>query len=340
MTSHRTIDVLRKLAKDADSIHQGCAASNRTANITGAIGGGLQAIAGGVTFAGDGLAASMVLASLKIFGPTCSIGAGYCCIRNQCKKDKRNEELRKQILDQLAEDEEVLNEIQTNFHRAERGDFGEPSMIFRELHIGVVGLTSDSRVVRIDKLVEAFPAVEFCILSMVNPFLKECLPMLAEKAILIGMENAVKQSAASAVKFMQNGLGKKFVKRHATIAGQKAYEEVFDKVTENAAVQAANKVAKKGGDIVRQHTARETAKKAATEAAKEKATKAARGAAKEAADESGKTLVKMTGSWSVVFGVLTSMWEGYNAYQNHCEMKKDSQLGRELRDLADRLEND
>ena len=109
---------------------------------------------------------------------------------------------------------------------------------------------------------------------------------------------------------------------------------------EDASVQAANKVAKKGGDIAAQHTARETAKKTATEAAKEIATKAARGAAKRAADESAKTLAKVTGSVTAVFGVLTCAWEGYNAYQNHCEMKNESPIGKELRSLAHRLEND
>ena len=102
-TRQKTIDVLR-LAKDADSIHQGCAASNRTANITGAIGGGLLAIAGGVTFAGDGLDASMVLTCLKLFGTMCSIGGGVWFLKNQGEKDKRNDGLRKEILDQLDEE--------------------------------------------------------------------------------------------------------------------------------------------------------------------------------------------------------------------------------------------
>ena len=119
--------------------------------------------------------------------------------------------------------------MKTIIRRAEKGDFGEPSKIFREFHICVVGLTSDSRVVRIDKLLEAFPPVESCISSAASPFLKECLPMVAEKATLEGMEIVAEQSAASAVKFMQNGIVKKYVKRDAVIAAQKAYEEVFEK---------------------------------------------------------------------------------------------------------------
>ena len=323
-TRQKTNNLLRKLAKDADSIHQGCAAGNRNANITGAIGGGFLAIAGGVTFAGDGLAASMVLASLTLCGSMCSIGAGYWCIRNQYEKEKRNNELLKEILDQLAEDEKVLNEMETIYRRAERGDFGEPSNIFRALHISAVNLQFciSSDVVRIDKLLEVFPPVESCISSAVSPFLRECLPLAAEKATLEGMEIVAEESAASAVKFMHNGLVKNFVKRHAVIAAKNAYEEVV----ENALVQVA------------QHTARETAKTTVSEAAKEAATNAARSAAKRAADESAKTLAKVKGSVTAVFGVLTSVWEGYNAYQNHGEMKIESQLGRELRHLADRME--
>ena len=47
----------------------------------------------------------------------------------------------------------------------------------------------------------------------------------------------------------------------------------------------------------------------------------------------------MTGSVAAGFGALTSVWDGYHAYQNHCETQKESPFGKELRDLADFLEN-
>ena len=139
----------------------------------------------------------------------CSIGSGVWFLKNQGKKDKRNGELRKEISDQLDKDEKASKEMESVTRVVKKGDFGDPSRIFYELHIRAVELMCDPSVIRFGKLLQAFPPVNFSIPSAVS--LMECLPMLSEKATLEGMEKVAEQSAASAVKFMPNGLVKKYV---------------------------------------------------------------------------------------------------------------------------------
>jgi uncharacterized protein YaaW (UPF0174 family) len=181
------------------------------------------------------------------------------------------------------------------------------------------------------------------------------LPLIAGKGALEGMEEVAEQSASSAVKFMYNGFSKDFVQREALKAAQKAYKEISQKAykeileeaLEKAAQEAAKRAAKEGGNLVAEQAARQVAKEAARQVAKEAAAKgaketaikAAREAASRVAQEGAKTAAKMTGLVSLGFGAFTSLWEGYNAYQNHYASQGQSELGTELRLLANRMED-
>ena len=344
-TRRRSIIALREYASRADNIHQGCAADNRNANITGALGGGFGVIAGVTTIATGGLAAPIVIGGLTLCGAACSVGGGAWSVKNEYDKGQRSSELQQEILQQLAEDDKALNYMNRVIRRMEEGDFGEPRKIIRELHMFLTGIGGIGMIIgseaALDTLRMALPPIAYLISGSTSAILLslvQYLPLIAAKGALEGMDDIAQKSASSAVKFMHNGFSKDVVRREALKAAQKAYTEAFEEVIERAAAEAANKAAKEGGNIAAQHAARKTAEEAAAEAAKKAATQAAKGAAKKAAKASAKTAAKVTGSVTAVFGVVTSVWEGYNAYQNHHEAQKESQLGKELRVLADRLE--
>ena len=345
-TRRRTIDVLRQQASRADRIHQGCAASNRYANITGVAGGGLAILAGGITIASGGLAFPMVVGGLTFCGATFSVGGGAWSMKNEYDKGQRSSNLQQEILQQLAEDEKALNKMHNMICKVKEGYFGEPRKVFRELHIflaglGAIGMVKGSETA-LEILNQILPAIAYLISGSSSAILLSLvryLPMIAGKGAVEGVDDIAQQSAASAVKFMHSGLSKDFVQREALKAAQKAYTEFLEEVSEKAAAEAAKKVAKEGGNIAAIQAAQQTAKESAVKAATETATKAARSAAKSVVEQSAKTAARVTGSVTAGFGVLTSVWEGYNAYQNHCETQKESPFGKELRDLADSLEN-
>ena len=344
-TRMKTIEVLRQYAREADSIHQGCAESNRSANVTGAIGGFGTAL-GGLTIATGGLAAPMVLGGLALCGTVFSVGGGAWCIKNEYDKRELYKDLENEIVELLHKDNDEVKKMESICRMLDGGYFGKTrKLVFRASHTWLAALgglaTIHGSETALKILTLAIPRIASFISDKTHLVLFSLLghsSLIATKCAVEGVEVAAEQSAASAVMFMKNGVSKDFVKQDALVAAQKAYEKVFEEVMENAVGEAANKAAKKGGDIAARHAARKAAKEAAAEAAKETATQAAKGAAKTTAEASAKTAAKVTGSVTAVFGVLTCAWEGYNAYQNHYEMKKESQLGRELRELAKRME--
>lgn len=345
-TRRRTIAVLRQKAETADRIHKGCAVSNRNANLTGAFGGGFGIIAGGITIASGGLAAPFVIASLTSVGAVCSVGGGVWSVKNEYDRGQHNNAVKQELLQQLAEDEEALREINEMFQGIERGDFGEPSSVFRQLHTFVAGLGGIGMIfgstAALDILTLALPPIAYLLsggTSSVLLSMIQYLPLIAGKGALEGMDEVAEQSASSAVKFMYNGFSKDFVQREALKAAQKAYKEILEEALEKAAQEAAKKAAKEGGNLAAEQAARQVAKKAAAKAAKKTATKAAREAASRVAQEGAKTAAKMTGLVSLGFGAFTSLWEGYNAYQNHYASQGQSELGTELRLLANRMED-
>ena len=346
ITRRRTIDLLRRYAIRADNIYKVCASSNRDANISGAFGGLLGTVGGGIVILSGGLAAPIIVGSLTGFGAAFSIGGGVWSVKNEYDKGQLFIALQTEILEQLAQDDLAIAEMNNIIRRIQEGDFGEPRKVFRELHIflaglGVIGMTIGSEAA-IDILSIALPAVAYFLSGNASSILfglVRYLPIVATKGALQGMDEVAEQSAASAVNLMHNGLSKDFVRREALKAAQKAYKEIFEEIVEEASAQAAQKVAKEGGNQAAQHAARQTAKEGASKIAKETATKAAKEAAKKSAQEGAKTAARVTGSVTLAFGVLTSAWEGYNAYKNHKASQEESQLGRELRELARNLEN-
>ena len=479
-TRMKTIELLRQYAREADSIHQGCAESNRDANVTGAIGGAFGTALGGLTIATGGLAAPMVLSALALGGFACSVGGGVWCVKNECNKLNLNNNLEEKILQLLNEDDHEVKKMESIFRTLE-GYFRKSGrkLVFRASHTSLAG-----GVAMIDGSETAFeifslgmPKIALFFSEKKNSVL---FSMLEHSSLIEGVEVVA-----------ENDVSKDFVKQDAP--------KTYEKVLENAAGKAPNKAAKEGGNIAAQHAARQTAKKATAKAAKATATKAAEATAKTAIEASAKiiavevsakkavevstkkavevsakktvevsakkavvvsakkavevtgkkavevtgkkavevsakkavevsakkavevtgkkavevtgkkavevsakkavevsakkavevtgkkavevtgkkavevsakktvevstkktvelsakktvevstkkavevstkTVAKVTGSVTAGFGVLTSVWEGYNAYQNHCEAQKESQLGRELRELANRME--
>jgi hypothetical protein len=345
ITRRRTIDMLRNAATTADRIHQGCALSNRSANLTGALGGTVGMVAGGITIASGGLAAPFVIAGITTVGTACSVGGGAWSIKNEIDRGKRNSALQEEISQQLNEDDEALRRMHEIILRIQRGDFGEPSNIFRQLHTFLSGLGGIGMIfgftAAIDILRMVLPPTAYFLAGGTSAVLLsmiQYLPLIAGKGALEGMDEVAEQSASSAVKFMYNGFSKDFVRREALKAAQKAYKEIFEEVMEKAAKEAAKKAAKEGGGIAAQKAAEEAAKETVKNAAKQTARKAAGNAATKAAKEGAKTAAKMTGAITVAFGAFTSVWEGYNAYNNHYLSQTESQLGSEWRRLADNLE--
>jgi hypothetical protein len=307
-------------------------------------------------------AAPFVVASLTSVGAVCSVGGGAWSVKNEYDRGKRDSAVQQELLQQLAEDEEALRELNEMFQGIEKGDFGEPSSVFRQLHTFLAGLAGIAMIfgstAALDILRLALPPIAYLLsggTSSVLVAMIQYLPLIAGKGALEGMEEVAEQSASSAVKFMYNGFSKDFVQREALKTAQKAYKEIFQKAykeileeaLEKAAQEAAKKAAKEGGNLVAEQAARQVAKEAArqvaketaAEAAKETATKAAREAASRVAQEGAKTAAKMTGLVSLGFGAFTSVWEGYNAYQNHYASQEKSELGTELRLLANRMED-
>ena len=152
------------------------------------------------------------------------------------------------------------------------------------------------------------------------------------------MEEVAEQSASSAVMFMYDGFSKDFVRREALKAAQKAHKKAFEEAMEKAAEEISKKAAKEVGSSAAQKATEEVAKEAAKAAAKETAKKAAQDVAYKVAKEQAKIAAKTTGAISVGFNALSLIWEGYNAYHNHYASQQESQLGTELRSLAENLE--
>ena len=123
-TRRRSIIALREYAIRADSVHQRCAADNRNANITGALGGGFVMIAGGITAATGGLAAPIVIGGLILSGAACSITGGAWFVKNEYDKGQRSSELLQEVMQQLAEDDQALYEMNHVIRRMEEGDLG------------------------------------------------------------------------------------------------------------------------------------------------------------------------------------------------------------------------
>ena len=344
-TRQKTIDILRKTAARADRIHQGCSLSNRNANITGAFGGTMAMLAGGITFITGGLAAPVVIAGLGGTGALCSVGGGAWSIWNEYDRGKRDSDIQVELLQQLEEDEEARSKINDILKSIENGDFGEPERIFRQLHTFLAGLGGIGMVfgstAAIDILRLALPPLAYFISGGTNAALLcmlQYLPLIAGKGALEGMEEVAEQSASSAVKFMYNGFSKDFVKREALKAAQKVYKEVFEETMEKAAKEITKKAAKEVGSSAAKKATEEAAKEAAKAAAKKSAKKAAQNVASKVAKEQAKIAAKTTGAITVGFNALSLLWEGYNAYHNHYASQQESQLGREMRCLAENLE--
>ena len=352
-TRQKTIDILREKAAIADKIHRGCSQSNRNANITGAFGGTMAMLAGGITFATGGLAAPVMIAGLGGTGALCSLGGGAWSIWNEYERGQRGSDIQQELMHQLKEDEEARSQINDILNSIKKGDFGEPDRVFRQLHTFVAGLGGIGMVfgstAAIDVLRLALPPLAFFIAGGTNTVLLsmlQYLPLIAGKGALEGMDEVAEQSASSAVKFMYDGFSKDFVRREALKAAQKAYNKAFEEAMEKAAEEISKKAAKEVGSSAAQKATEEAAKKAAKKAAKEAAkatakktaTKAAQKAASKVAKEQAKIAAKMTGAITVGFNALSLLWEGYNAYHNHYASQQESQLGRELRCLAENLE--
>ncbi|XP_028408026.1 uncharacterized protein LOC114530632 [Dendronephthya gigantea] len=90
-------------------------------------------------------------------------------------------------------------------------------------------------------------------------------------------------------------------------------------------------------EVVEEVAGRAT-KKIATEATEEGAKVSATQLIKNGAKTGTKTALKVAGTVTMALGIITTLWEGYNMYQNHCATKEESQHGRELRCLANKLE--
>jgi hypothetical protein len=347
-TRQKTIKVLRQKAIIADAIHQGCALSNRDANLTGAFGGVAGILAGGITIATGGLAVPFGIAALTSVGAVCSVGGGAWSVKNEYDRGKRVSDLQEDLSKQLAEDEENQKMMEEMFEKIKKGDFGKPHLVFRELHTVVAGLggiaTIYGSTAALEILTKALPKIATLVSSDTAVLLSmiQHLPLIAGKGALEGMEEAAEQSASAAVKCMHNGFSKDFVRRNTVKAAQKAYKEILEETLEGtlekAAQEAVKKAAERGANEAAQQAARQAAKEAATKAAKKTATKAANAAASRAVQEGAKTAAKVTGLVTVGFGAFTSLWEGYNAYQNHYASQGQSELGTELRVLADLLE--
>ena len=149
-TRMKTIELLRQYAREADSIHQGCAESNRDANVTGAIGGGFGTALGGVTIAG--LAAPVLLGALALGGFACSVGGGVWCVKNECNKLNFNNNLEEKILQLLNEDDHEVKKMESIFRTLE-GYFRKSGrkLVFRASHTSLAG-----RVAMIDGSETAF----------------------------------------------------------------------------------------------------------------------------------------------------------------------------------------
>ena len=250
----KTIELLRQYAREADSIHQGCAESNRAASITGAIGGGFGTALGGLTIATGGLAAPMLLGGLALCGTVCSVGGGVWCIKNEHDKRGLYENLEKEIVQLLREDDNEVKKMESIFRTLDGGHFGESrKFVFRASSASLAALGG---------------------VAMIHGFWK----------------------------------------------AQKAGEKVFEEATENPDGTTLSGFRKYGGNFVWQVGGK------AVEKASAKAAKA--------------TAAKVTGTATLVFGIAMFMWEGYNVFQNHCEVEKESQLGKELRELANLMEED
>ena len=352
-TRQNTIDILRKKAAIADKIHWGCSQSNRNANIAGAIGGTMAMLAGGITFVTGGLAAPVAIASLGGTGALCSLGGGAWSIWNEYERGQRGSDIQQELLQQLEEDEKARRQINDILKSIENGDFGEPQRVFRQLHTFVAGLGGIGMVfgsvAAMDILRKALPSLAYFISDRTHAVLLSMLqnfPLIAGKGALEGMEEVAEQSASSAVKFMYDGFSKDFVRREALKAAQKAYKKALEEAMEKATEEFSKKAAKEVGSSAAQKAAEEAAKEAAKKAAKEAAkatakktaTKAAQKAASKVAEEQAKIAAKTTGAIAVGFNALSLLWEGYNAYHNHYASQQESQLGRELRSLAENLE--
>jgi hypothetical protein len=314
--------------------------------------------AGAATFASGGLAAPFVIASLTSIGTACSVGGGAWSIKNEVERGKRNSDTQREIIQQLEKDVEAQKEMNDILNSIEKGDFGEPSRVFRQLHtilagLGGIGIIYGSAAA-IDILRLALPALAYFLTGSTHAVvlsLLQYLPIISGKGALEGMEEVAEQSASLAVKGMYDGFSKDFVRREATKAAHKAYKEVSQKVykevLEETMEKAAKQAAKRAAEEVGSTAAKESAKKAAKEAAKEAAAaaakesgrKAARDVASKVAQQQAKIAARATGMITIGFGALSSLWEGYNAYYNHYASQEGSELGNELRSLADKLQN-
>lgn len=341
-----TIKMLKRIGEEADAIHKECSEGIRNGNFAGVLGGGCGVLAGGLTIFTGGLAAPLVLAGLTCAGGVCSVGGGGWAIKNELNRGQRMSKLHEKILQQIEEDNVAVQEMNEIFHLINNGDFGKPDRIFRELHmvcsgVGSIGMILGSTAA-IDALSQFVLLPVSCYLTpethKILSSIVKVLSFIAEKGVFKGAEEVAEQCASSAVKNMYDGFSKNFVRQKVLKAAGKAYKEVFEEAMEKAAEKAVKEAAKKGGDLAAQNAAREAGKEAFAKAAKETATKAAQKAATTTAKEGMKTAAKFTGAVAASFGAFTLLWEGYNAYRNHQASQEKSELGEELRALADEME--
>ena len=191
-TRQKTIEILRKKAAIADKIHRGCSQSNRNANITGAFGGTLALLGGGITFFSGGLAAPVVIAGLGDTGALCSVGGGAWSIWNEYDRSQRGSAIQQELLQQLEEDEEARIQLDDILKSIENGDFGEPQRVLRQLHTFVAGLGGVGIVfgstAPIDVLRLALPPLAYFISGKTNVVLLsilQYLPLIAGKGCII-----------------------------------------------------------------------------------------------------------------------------------------------------------
>ena len=184
-----------------------------------------------------------------------------------------------------------------------------------------------------------------------NEAYKEALKAASKEMSEEAAEKTLREAAKKTAKEVAKKAGKEAYKKALESASKEVGEEMVEKTVKEAAKKIAVEASKKASKeaykeamkIASKEITEEAVEKAAKEAAKKAATEAAKKAAQEAAEEASKealkTAGKITGGITAGLGAASVLWDGYNFYRAYEKTNTSSDLGCELRRMADFFEN-
>ena len=181
-------------------------------------------------------------------------------------------------------------------------------------------------------------------------FVKKSAAVAAKEAYKEAMKVASKEITEELAERGLKEAAKKTAKEVAKKAAREAYKkamkvaskEISEEFAENALKEATKKIAKQAANKAFKEAYKPALKAATKEVTEEAVQKAAGEAAKKAAEASTKqalkTAGKITGGITVGLGAVGALWDGYNLYKGYEKKNSSSELGRELRKMANYFE--